>query len=343
MEKTMSGILIETVVKATLKNLKEDPERCIRNLVDMALRFSENQFQQDFFQKIQDALKNENSSYYALVRDLASYADEEHLLCFGMNLGYHSCTCGAQQIRQKEKELNHNIPWTILFQIGSRSLEHMARYDAAISDGEKLGIHTWMLFAPGVSRRLPELIQEHPDSAFFLFCEPEDITDDFLDNVAELKNVMLAPRYQEGWEDAYGRIRASGLPYSVYFPYSEGDLETILNGDLFTSIQQVHPVFAVLLPRPDCPEQFRALTYQAVERVRNEQLFQMVPWELERDDQWIDKIISDDACAVRFDPEGRLLDGNGHPIHPGLCLFKHELTEVLRLACPKETPEGSTQ
>ncbi len=343
MEKTMSGILIETVVKTTLKNLKEDPERSIRNLVDMALYFSETQFQQDFFQAVQNALKNENSPYYALVRDLTSYADAEHLLCFGMNLGYNSCTYGARQIRQNEKDLNHNIPWTILFQIGNQSLEHMAQYDAAISDGEKLGIYTWMLFAPGVSCRLPGLIQNHPDSAFFLFCEPEDVTDDFLDNVSELRNVMPVPRYQEGWEDVYGKIRVLGLPYSAYFLYSQDDSQTILNGDLFTSIQQVHPVFAILLPQSDCPKQFRTLTHQAVERVRNEQLFQIIPWELEQDNQKVDEIISDDVCAVCFDPEGCLLDGDGNSIRPGLCLFEHELTGVLRLACPKKTSEVSAQ
>ncbi len=343
MEKTMFSILIETVVKATLKNLKEDPERGIRNLVDMALRFSGDQFQQEFFQEAHNALKNESSPYYALVRDLAAYADEEHLLRFGMNLGYNSCTYGARQIRQREKELGHNIPWTILFQIDSRSLEHMAQYDAAISEGEKLGIYTWMLFAPGVSDQLPGLIQNHPDSAFFLFCEPEDVTDDFLDRISELRNVMPTPCYQEGREDVYDKLRASGLPYSACFLYAQDDLQAILNGDLFTSIQQVRPVFAVLLPRPDCPKQFRALTHQAVEWVRNEQLFQMIPWELEQDNRKIDKIISEDACAVCFDPEGRLLDGDGDPIRPGLCLFEHELTEVLRLACPKETTEVSAQ
>jgi len=35
--------------------------------------------------------------------------------------------------------LGRNIPWAILFQMDSRSLEHLAQYDAAISDGEKLG------------------------------------------------------------------------------------------------------------------------------------------------------------------------------------------------------------
>ncbi len=67
----------------------------------------------------------------------------------------------------------------------------------------------------------------------------------------------------------------------------------------------------------------------------------MIPWELEQDNRKLDKVISEDACAVCFDPEGCLLDGDGDPIHPGLCLFEHDLAEVLRLACPKETSEGS--
>lgn len=341
MENSMSRVLIETVVKNTLKGLRDDPERNIRNLVDMALHFSGGRFQQRFFETAQRMLENENSPYYGLVRDLTSYADAEHLLHFGMNLGYNSCTYGARRIRQNEEQLGYNIPWTILFQMDSRSPEHLAQYDAAVTDGEKLGIYTWMLFAPAVSCRMLELIADHPDSAFFLFCEPEDITDDFLDSVSELKNVMPAPRYQEGREDIFDKLRSRGLPYSACCPYSENDLEMILNGDLLASVQQVRPVFAVLFPRPDCPEQFRRLTHQAVERARNEQQFQMVPWELEQDNQKIDEIISDDACSVAFDSEGHLWGRDAEC--SGLCLFDEGLEAVLQSACPKKRSEVSAK
>ncbi len=288
----------------------------------------------DFFEAAQRMLENENSPYYGLVRDLTSYADEEHLLRFGMNLGYNSCTYGAQRIRQNERQLNHNIPWTVLFQMDSRSPEHLSQYDAVVTDGEKLRIYTWMLFAPTAPHQLPELIHNHPDSAFFLFCEPHDITDNFLDNALELKNVMLVPHYQEEQADIYGELRKLGLPYSVYFPYSQNDLEAILNGDLFTSIQQVHPVFAALLPWPDQPELIRRLAHQAVERARNEQLFQMIPWELEQDDRQIDEIISADACTVSFDPNGYLWERNAE--RSSVCLFEEGLEAVLQSACPKK-------
>jgi len=199
-----------------------------------------------------------------------------------------------------------------------------------------MGVYTWMLFAPKIPRHLLGLIGNHPDSAFFLFCEPEDITDSFLDSVSEFKNVMLAPRYQEGQEGIFDSLRALGLPYSACCLYSENDLKMILNGDLFASVRQVRPVFAVLPLRTDCPEQFRTLTYQAVERARNEQQFQMFPWELERDNQTIDEIISDDACSVAFDPSGRLWKWDTG--HASVCLFEEGLKLCSKVPAPRNYP-----
>ena len=63
MEQTMSRLLIETVVKRALEDIKESPERGIRNLIDMALQFSEGRFQREFFTSAQAMLQNENSAY----------------------------------------------------------------------------------------------------------------------------------------------------------------------------------------------------------------------------------------------------------------------------------------
>jgi len=48
MEKRMSRIIIETIVKKALKYIKHSPERGLRNLIDMALQFSEGRFQKNF-------------------------------------------------------------------------------------------------------------------------------------------------------------------------------------------------------------------------------------------------------------------------------------------------------
>ena len=52
MENSMSRILIETTVRQTLKGLQDNPKRSVRNLVDMALHFSEGRFQYRFFQPL---------------------------------------------------------------------------------------------------------------------------------------------------------------------------------------------------------------------------------------------------------------------------------------------------
>ena len=343
MEKNMSRILIETVVKTTLKNLKEDPERSIRNLVDMALHFSDGRFQHSFFQTAQTMLENENSPYYALVRNLISYADTEHLFTFGMDLGYNSCTYGAQQIRQNEKRLRHNIPWTILLQTGDLSPVQLGSYSTAISEGEGLGIYTWMLFPTADHEKVLDLIRDHPDSAFFLFCAPEDLSASLLDGFSELKNIMPVLRYREEQTEGYARLRALGVPYCAWLPYGEDDLAAIQDGEVFLGVQQAKAAFTALVPRQGCPEEVRLQVQQAVERARNEQHYQTIPWELEQDNQRVDEIISDDACTVCFDQGGHLLDSDGSPTCPDLCLFDRGLTEVLRLACPKGTAEVSGQ
>lgn len=63
MENSMSRFITGSVVKRTLKDIKDNPERSIRNLVDMALQFSGGRFQQDFFTTAQTMLQNENSAY----------------------------------------------------------------------------------------------------------------------------------------------------------------------------------------------------------------------------------------------------------------------------------------
>ena len=59
MENSMSRFITGSVVKRTLKDIKDNPERSIRNLVDMALQFSGGRFQQDFFTTAQTMLQNE--------------------------------------------------------------------------------------------------------------------------------------------------------------------------------------------------------------------------------------------------------------------------------------------
>ena len=342
MENSMSRILIETTVRQTLKRLKENPKRSIRNLVDMALHFSEGRFQSRFFETARTMLEHEESAYYTLIEDAVKNIETEHLVTFGMNLGYNSCTKGAQRIRMNEKRLGFNIPWTVLFLMEAPQYSaHFPQYDLAIQEGEQLGIYSWILLSHSDPLELFPLIEHHPDSAFFLFCRPEDMTPAILDEIAPLKHLMPVVRWEDGADKACTMLRNAQLPYSVYYPYAEKDLQYILNGDLFRETQKLHPLFTALAAKPGCPLNIQHQTHQSAIQVREGQSYQTVPWELSCDTQNLDEIISDDACCVFFDGQGQLFALDSPDRAPFGNLFQDGLMPLLRQAYPKSAPVSS--
>lgn len=83
-------------------------------------------------------------------------------------------------------------------------------------------------------------------------------------------------------------LRKTGLLYSVWYQYGQKDTEFIINGDLFSSAQQLSPVFTALMPEPDCPQIIGTLVYQEVTRARGEQLYRTLLWELQYDNSLTD-------------------------------------------------------
>ena len=337
MENSMSKILVGSIVKRTLKEMKENPDRGIRNLVDMALQFSDGRFQEDFFTTAQAMLQNENSAYYQLVREVVTHADTDRLYTFGMNLGYNGCTVGARCIRENEKNLGCNIPWTVPIQVSTDNFaDNEPKYQAAICSGERLGIYSWMLFCGSQLQCVLPLVKAHPDSAFFLFCEPEGLTSEFLDEAGESYNLMLVIRYDEDVGDLCSQLRDLGLLHSLWFSYGQKDLQSIVNGDLFYSVQQLSPVFTVLLPEQGCPDVIQQLVYQTVQQARKEQRYHTMLWDLKGDDRTVDQIISGDACCVFFDRDGNLCDGSGPVKSSQHNLFQNDLKDIFVSACPKK-------
>lgn len=342
MENSMSRLLIETTVRHTLKGLKENPKRSVRNLVDMALHFSEGRFQSHFFQTARTMLEHEESAYYALIEDAVSHIEAEHMVTFGMNLGYNSCTWGAQRIRMNEQRLGFNIPWAVLFQMEDAQYStHLPQYDRAIQEGEELGIYSWIMLSQSDPMKLFPLMEGHPDSAFFLFCRPEDISPSVVDEMSSLKHLMPVVQWDDGTGEACAMLRDAQLPYSVYYPYAQQDLSFILNGELFCETQQLHPLFTILAAQPSCPSHIQTLVYQATVQARNGQSYETVPWELYYDIRKLDEIISDDACCVFLDEQGQLLA----PDHPGAAspgnLFEVGLPSLIQRAYPKPVPVSS--
>lgn len=333
MEHSLSRILIETTVRQTLKGLQGDLKRSTRNLVDLGLQFSRGRGQSRFFTAVQEALRQENSPYYALVQDVAGHVDPEHLVTLGMNVGYNSCTLGVERIRGQEKQLGHHIPWAILLQLDpSADQARRAQYHRVMEEGEKLGIYTWGLMVQGDPLPLLPLLERHGDSACFLFCDPEYVTDAFVKAVEGMYHLMPVVRLGAGTGVACARLRRRKLPYSVYARYTSGDLRPIASGRWFHQAQQLHPIFTVLAAQPDCPVSVRRQVYQAVCTARWAQRYFTVPWELDWDTRGMDAAISPGGRGAAFDCQGvlRTLDGQRDPGCGNL--FEDGLAQVLAQA-----------
>ena len=336
MNHTISRVLIETVVKKALRDIKDSPERSIRNLVDMALQFSNGRFQKEFFETTQTMLQNEDSAYYRLVRDAAYSVSEDRMLTFGVNLGYSSCTYGAKIIRATEANEYFNIPWSLSLGIDEASWsEHACRYQEVISEGETLGVYSWLLFADGCLIDLLSLAAQHPEHAFAMFCEPECITQKLMEEAETVHNIMFVVRYNEGAAEACQLLRENKHLYSVYLPYRETDVEGILSGELFCCTEPLHPAFTMLLADHSCSMLTQTMVYDYVVKSRKEHKHQTIPWDVVHDSRFVDGIISDDACAAGFNRNGALYTMEEHPSQGAYNLFTQPLAEILKTAFPK--------
>lgn len=336
MEKSVSRILVETYVRDALRKIRNDPERGIRNLVDMALQFSGGRFRYDFLSTVRTMLGNESSAYYRLVKDIVGYVDEDRLCTFGMNLGYNGCTHGAKCIRKNEEEMGLNIPWSVVCELDPVSFEDdRQEYLSAIRDGESLGIYVWILGAMENPGNALSLAGQYPEGAFFILCRAEDLTAAFLDKAAESDNTMFVLQYGEDISKTCEAMRRRNLMYSVWYQYGGDDTGCIADGSLFLRAQELSPAFTVLLPAPGCTEKTREEVYQEVQRVRKSQIYHTIVWELVEDSRMVDSVISGDPCFVCFDGSGNLSSPDGKNSGGVQNLFRSGLLKILKDNFPK--------
>lgn len=332
----LTRIVIKTMVRKALRDIREDPERSTRNLVDMAMNCANGRFQERFFQTAQQMLTNEESAYYTLARNIVENVAEERLLTFGMNLGYNGCTYGAKWIRKIEAEQGFNIPWTISLEITADSFaDHEAHYHGRIEEGECLGIYTWCLFSKGSVVSCINLAAAHPNSAFCLFCHSEEITPGLITYLNDVNNLMLLVLFDDLAETACALLREAEVLYSIYYPYSEKDLSKIEDGSLLREMERTKPAFAALVPDQKCSEALQERVYQVVYQARMNQTYAMIVWELYQDHRMIDRIISGDECWASFDSHGEGYHTLDRMPAFGCNLFENDLASLLKQMFPK--------
>ena len=328
--------LIETVVRRTLSDIRDCPERTIRNLIDMALHFAEGKFERDFFSIAQHMLEDEHSAYYDLIKDAAMNVDTERALRFGMNLGYNGCALGAKTIRENEEKHRFNIPWSLSLIVDSLRFGKLEdRYHDLIAQANSLGVYTFLIRAKGCMQDILSLIERHKNSAFVLLCRAEEITTSFISTLEDLPHTMVSVLMSKDADEACAMLRKHKYLYALEIPYGTENAAAITTGSAFDAAQTLHPAFTLLTPKSSCPESISHRVYESVQQAREEQQYRTIPLDIVHDFRVIDSIISNDACSACFDESGVLWVNPDQPQRSAGSVFDRSLFDILRETFPK--------
>ena len=330
MKSSLTRTLIETTIRNSIKQIKNDPERSMRNLIDMALSFSNGRFQKHFLEAAQTMLKKETSCYYKIIPDLVANADTERIVTFGMNIGYNGCTLGAQTIREIESKEHINIPWSVFLELDSNSYyKNEVHYRSLLSQGKEMGIYTWNIRTPDNPAYILELAKDFPECAFVIFCAPKKITEALLDDAKNIYNILFLVEYGDAIEESCFLLRSQGFLYSVYYDNELSDFNTVLLEEILSDTENQNAVFTVLLSQNSHLEESEAL-YQHIRKIRAEQRYRTIPFDFIHDNCFIDSIISDQICSIKFTSNGICHSLSDNKVYENCNIFRASLYDILK-------------
>ena len=336
----MTRALIETLARKALRDMKDSPERSMRNFVDLGVQFTEGRFKEEFLNTVQELLQDENSAYYKLATDAIYHTEHENLLTFGLNICYDSCTVGAKTIQRIEANEGFYVPWTLYIKVNDEAYSTWKPiYEKTVKHGKKLGIHTYLLFSRNHHEQLLPLISSNKDCAFVVFCKPETVTEKLLDDLVGCNNLMISVEFCEQTDEtahACALLRGRKMLYSIYMMYNDETAHRITEDYPWCDTEEQHAPLTITIPSSTCSKSVSNAVYNIVYKVRKAQRYATVPWDGYTDNRFIDSVISDCALMAGFDEQGYLHTVEGCKKNDNLNLLKAELKDILRRAFPKK-------
>ena len=330
MKSNLNRTLIETTIRNSIKQIKNDPERSMRNLIDMALSFSNGRFQKHFLEAAQTMLQKQTSCYYKIIPDLVATADTERIVTFGMNIGYNGCTLGAQTIRELEVKEHFNIPWSIFLELESSSYyKNEVHYRSLLSKGKEMGIYAWNIHTSDNPSYILELAEDFPECAFNIFCTPENITHTLLDDARNLYNILFLIEYGDNSNEACSLLRSQGFLYSIYYNNKTSNCNSDMIDEILSDTENQNAVFTVFLSHFSHAKEAETV-YQYIRQLRSEQKYRTVPYDFILDNCFIDSIISNQSCSIMFTSNGECHSSIDGKVYENCNIFHNSLYDILK-------------
>jgi len=344
MKVDIQRVSVETVVDKYIRDIKKDPKRAIRNLIDFGAQFSKGRFQKQFFHLSRRLMDDENSKYYDLGKKLVMSVDAEKIKGFGINMGLHAFTRGAGEIRAREKKEGYNIPWSLTLHLRSDGLLTPHRVDQLINEGMAEGIYAYHMFVEDTvapQRELMEVMARFERCAFIVHIPPELVKPENAEDFAALKNAAFSVYLAEDTGRAIGLLSENRCMCSMTVLYDEREAEKIVNREFLSLPFLQHCIFAVFAAKGDCPLSQSERVRETVRSIRDSGNPPLFLVDFYSDCLYVDEIISDDMCFLGIQPDGavtRCTDLREAPTEQSL--DTKTLHEILQRHKPKEQVIG---
>lgn len=206
MQRAMMGKLID----AALSKVKEDREKGLLKVVDIAEGFYGDSYSKEQYERIRDVIRDPQNRWMKMLDKVVEETDPHVLKMTALNLGYEAFFRGTKMIRKNREKYHCNIPWLILFDPTSACNMHCAGcwsgtygqkhnltfedMDSIIRQGKELGVYFYMLTGgePLVRKKdILHLAERHRDVEFSIYTNSTLIDDEFCKEVVQRGNIVF--------------------------------------------------------------------------------------------------------------------------------------------------------
>ncbi|MDU2583512.1 MAG: radical SAM protein [Anaerococcus hydrogenalis] len=212
-------------VEKTLKYVHKNPEKNLKNAINLAKKISPN----DYRSQIDKVISDPDDVFHKYILNMLNTIDPDVFDKTVINFLLNSVLFSEDLKKESREKYNCNIPWTILLdpttacnlkckgcwaaEYGNSLNLSYEQIDDIISQGKELGIYFYIFTGgePLVRKKdILKICEKHNDCEFLIFTNSTLIDEEFIDEMLRLKNIVPAISV-EGSEFTTDARRGDGI------------------------------------------------------------------------------------------------------------------------------------
>ncbi|WP_276877556.1 radical SAM protein [Anaerococcus hydrogenalis] len=264
-------------VEKTLKYVHKNPEKNLKNAIDLAKKISPNDYRSQI-ETIDKVISDPDDVFHKYILNMLNTIDPDVFDKTVINFLLNSVLFSEDLKKESREKYNCNIPWTILLdpttacnlkckgcwaaEYGNSLNLSYEQIDDIISQGKELGIYFYIFTGgePLVRKKdILKICEKHNDCEFLIFTNSTLIDEDFIDEMLRLKNIVPAISV-EGSEFTTDARRGDGiynkviksmnllkenkLPFGISCCYTSQNYESIISEEFVDEMIERGALFA---------------------------------------------------------------------------------------------------